>query len=61
MHAYRVFLFGAEEKLRGTAVIEARDDADAAQRASSYTNHAAVELWRGSRRVARLPDVAVTH
>lgn len=54
MRAYRVSFLTAKDQLRGGAIIEAQDDADAIQRARRYAQHFAVELSDGSRRVARL-------
>ena len=54
MRAYRVSFLTAKEQLRGGAIIEAQDDADAIQRARRFAQHFAVELSDGSRRVARV-------
>lgn len=54
MRAYRLSFLTAKEQMRGGAIIEAQNDADAIRRAREFAQHFAVELSQGSRRIARV-------
>jgi hypothetical protein len=55
MH-YRVYVLSDDGHISGPPhVIECEDDQEAVGRAAQYTNGRTVELWNGSRLIARFP------
>ena len=64
MESYRFYLLSHQNKIGASAYLDARDDADALAKApSAFTISAefpAIEIWRGTRKVARIIDQAMT-
>ncbi len=51
--AYRVFVLNEDGHVTRAEVIDADNDADAAEQAQSFANDSPIELWDRGRKVAR--------
>lgn len=53
--AYRAYILDEEDHILKAVIIEADSDVDATSRAASLLDGHDIEIWDGSRLVARLP------
>ena len=56
MDEYQLFILTPEGNVKEHYVLKCADDADARLRAKKFLTTYPVELWAGSRRVARFPS-----
>jgi len=53
--SYRVLYFDVQGRVIFATAFQAEDDEEAVRFAALYENWAALEVWRGGERIARLP------
>lgn len=54
---YRAFFLDEKNHIRSARVLEATDDEGAKAEAAKYVDGLDIEIWQGTRVVARLPSV----